>query len=138
MHIRINLFMSKFFHAILAVVVLFTTSCMKEYNSSYVTLTADLGGIESRAIADGTTVNQIAWAVYASGSDTPLNNLWGTMPLSNRQATLDLRLANGKSYDVVFFAYYTENPSQTVEIHGEINPLYYDLSFADKSITVKY
>ena len=138
MHIRINLFMSKFFHVILAVVVLFTTSCMKEDNSSYVTLTADLGGIESRAIADGTTVNQIAWAVYASGSDTPLNNLWGTMPLSNRQATLDLRLANGKSYDVVFFAYYTENPSQTVEIHGEINPLYYDLSFADKSITVKY
>ena len=60
------------------------------------------------------------------------------MPLSNRKATLDLRLANGKSYDVVFFAYYTENPSQTVEIHGEINPLYYDLSFADKSITVKY
>jgi hypothetical protein len=52
--------MSKFFHAILAVVVLFTTSCMKEDNSSYVTLTADLSGIESRAIADGTTVNQIA------------------------------------------------------------------------------
>ena len=92
MHIRINLFMSKFFHAILAVVVLFATSCMKEDNSSYVTLTADLGGIESRAIADGTTVNQIAWAVYASGSDTPLKNLWGTMPLSKEDNVITLAI----------------------------------------------
>lgn len=93
------------------VAALVATSCMGDGFRSDVTFTADLGGIESRAIADGTTVNQVAWAVYVDGSSTPLKDMWGTMPLSNRQAELNLRLTTGRTYDIVFFAYYTENPS---------------------------
>lgn len=130
--------MSKFFHFILIVATLVATSCMGDGFRSDVTFTADLGGIESRAIADGTTVNQVAWAVYVDGSSTPLKDMWGTMPLSNRQAELNLRLTTGRSYDIVFFAYYTENPSSTTEINGEINPLYYEVSFIDKMVSVKY
>lgn len=131
-------FMSKFFHFILMVATLVATSCMGDGLRSSVTFVADLGGIETRAIADGTTVNQVAWAVYVDGSNTPLEDMWGTMPLTNRQAVLNLRLATGRTYDIVFFAYYTENPSSVAEVNGEINPLFYNVSLNERSVSVKY
>ena len=137
------LYMSKFFQFILAVAVLATSSCMKEdyllaRRGCDVTFIADLGGSVSRAFADGENVNEVAWAVYTAGSDTPLKDLWGTMPLNDRQAVLDIRLVNGRSYDIVFFAYYTENPSDKIEINGNIDPRYYNVLFDSKKVSIKY
>lgn len=136
--------MSKFFRLILLCVVLIaTTSCMEENFSLFrrqydVKLTADLNGSQSRAIADGKSVNEVAWAVYAAGTETPLENLWGVMPINNQQCELEIRLATGKSYDIAFFAYYTDTPVTKNIVGGQINPRYYNVLFDQKKVTVKY
>lgn len=136
--------MSKFFRLILLGLVLFaSTSCMEENFSLFrrkydVKLVADLSGGQSRAIADGKSVNEVAWAVYADGSDTPLENLWGVMPINNNQCELALRLASGKTYDIAFFAYYTDNPASKAVIGGAIEPRYYNVLFDEKKVTIKY
>ena len=131
-----------FRYILVALFVVTAVSCAKEEypfrRGKEVSFVADLGGIESRAIADGLTVNEVAWAVYAAGESSPLNNLWGTMPISNKQAELNIRLATGMSYDVVFFAYYTENPTTKTTIGGEIDPLYYEFLLDQKVIKVDY
>lgn len=119
------------------------TSCSKDALSSVksgeqvvVEFTASLGGIASRAVADGQSVNEIAWAVYREGERTPLPEMWGTAPMSDKQASLSMRLVTGKKYDLVFFAYYTENPTTEQTINGTIAPKYYTVELdAAKSNT---
>ena len=106
--------MKRFFHFMMAVAVIFSAaSCAKENVSVApegqeveVSFVADLGGaLGSRAIADGTTVDEVAWAVYEDGANAPLENLQGTLKIEGKQATLNVRLATGKTYDIAFFAY---------------------------------
>ena len=136
--------MSKFFRLILlSVVLIATTSCMEENFSLFrrrydVKFTADLYGGQTRAFADGKSVNEVAWAVYADGDDEPLDNLWGVMPINNQQCELEIRLASGKTYDIAFFAYYTDTPVSRSVVGGQINPRYYNVLFNQKKVTIKY
>ena len=142
--------MKKFFLLMMtAATMLFASSCSKEQISTSipvgeqvtVTLTADLGAIGSRAIADGLNVNEVAWAIYVEGADTPLDDLQGVLPINNKQGTLEVRLVTGKSYDIALFAYSTKNPAtaQTLTIDGaETDPSYYSVDWNNKQVSVLY
>ena len=142
--------MKKFFLLVMtAAAVLFASSCSKEQLSTLtpvgeqvtVTLTADLGAIGSRAIADGLKVNEVAWAIYLEGEDTPLSDMQGVIPISQKQGTLEVRLVTGRSYDIALFAYSTENPttSQALTINGaQTAPSYYSVDWNNKMVSVLY
>ena len=129
-----------------AMTVLFAASCSKEQINNTVpmgeqvtvSLTADLSAIESRAIADGLSVNEVAWAIYLHGADTPLPEMQGVLPISNKQGTLEVRLVTGKSYDVALFAYYAENPVAQQTLTDAVLPAYYSVDWNSKSISVLY
>ena len=135
--------MKKIFRMMLAAAIVFgAASCAKE-NSSVapgqeveVSFVADLGGtLGSRAIADGTTVDEVAWAIYEDGTTTPLANLQGTLVLNNKQAQLDVRLVTGKTYDIAFFAYKAVEAAEAVK--GVVDPVHYVVNWAEQSVTMK-
>ena len=128
-----------------AATMLFASSCSKEQISSNapvgeqvtVTLTADLGAIESRAISDGLSVNEVAWAIYLHGADKPLPELYGVLPISNKQGTLEVRLVTGKSYDIALFAYYKDGAT-TEQALGAATPKFYNVDWDNKTIALNY
>ena len=115
-------------------------SCAKEQVSDVqvgqeveVTFAADLGGaLGSRAIADGTTVDEVAWAIYEDGADTPLDSLQGTLVLVDKKATLNVRLVTGKTYDVAFFAYKAKAAAED----GVVDPKHYTVKWDEKTVTM--
>lgn len=138
--------MKKFLLFVMAAIAMVATSCTKEQTTTSVplgeevtvTFTADLGAIESRAIADGQKVNEVAWAIYLEGAAEPLADLKGVLPINNKQGVLEVRLVTGKSYDLAFFAYSTEQAASE-QVNG-VNPTpsYYAVDWNTKSITVEY
>ena len=111
----------RFFVAILTVVG--ATSCANEFShiaqqTADVTITTSLNSLESRLIADGSTVDELAWAVYLDGKTTPHKNMCGTVALQNKQATLNLRLATGQTYDIVLFAYKSAEAKAIEEVEA--------------------
>ena len=138
--------MKKFLLFVMAAIAMVATSCTKEQTTTSVplgeevtvTFTADLGAIESRAIADGLKVNEVAWAIYLEGAAEPLADLKGVLPINNKQGVLEVRLVTGKSYDIAFFAYSTEQAAAE-QVNG-VNPTpsYYAVDWNTKSITVEY
>lgn len=82
----------------------------KSGNMSTVSFTTELpAGIQTRAYADGTTATSLKYAIYESGTTTPLkvfggDATYGTATLTAKKATVTMQLATGKNYDVVFWA----------------------------------
>lgn len=119
-----------------AAVIFSAVSCAKENVSVApegqeveVSFVADLGGaLGSRAIADGTTVDEVAWAVYEDGANAPLEKLQGTLEIKDKQATLNVRLATGKTYDIAFFAYKKDENG---------GPLHYSVFWDEKKVCMK-
>ena len=125
-----------------AAVVFSAASCAKEDVSVApvgqeveVAFVADLGALGTRAIADGTTVDEVAWAIYEDGAEAPLENLQGTLLLNGKQATLNVRLATGKTYDLAFFAYKAVEAKE--ELKGNVDPVHYDVVWAEKKVCMK-
>ena len=126
-----------------AAVIFSAVSCAKENVSVApegqeveVSFVADLGGaLGSRAIADGTTVDEVAWAVYEDGANAPLENLQGTLKIQDKQATLNVRLATGKTYDIAFFAY--KAVEAKTELKGTVDPLHYSVFWDEKKVCMK-
>ena len=128
----------------MAIAVIFSVaSCAKEdvsvapeVQEVEVSFVADLGGaLGSRAIADGTTVDEVAWAVYEDGANAPLENLQGTLKIQDKQATLNVRLATGKTYDIAFFAYKAQEAK--TELKGTVDPVHYNVFWAEKKVCMK-
>ena len=142
--LQINNFnaMKRFFRFLMAAAVIFSAaSCAKDVSVApmgqevEVAFVADLGGaLGSRAIADGKTVDEVAWAVYEDGQTTPLENLQGTLVLEGKQATLNIRLATGKTYDIAFFAYKAVEAKE--ELNGTVDPVHYAVNWAEQSISM--
>ena len=91
--------------------IMMTTACSNENNEpvittdeANVTFTVNLDGIDSRAISDGTTVDQLVFAVYDDqGNELPAlrqNNV----AVSNRQATVTTHVTMGQKYSFAFWA----------------------------------
>ena len=121
--------MKKIFYCLCAASAMLFTACSDEAvnapveGESLVTITtqlpADLG---TRAFGDGTTATNLTYAVYEAGQKTPLI-VNDELTFSGLTATVNLRLANGKSYDLVFWAdaagspYTFDADAQTVNIN---------------------
>ena len=128
-----------------AATMLFASSCSKEQISTTVpvgeevavTLTADLGAIESRAIADGTLVNEVAWAIYLNDEDKTLTELYGVLPIKDQKGTLNVRLVTGRSYDIALFAYH-KDVATTEQALGKATPKFYKVDWDSKTIELNY
>ena len=118
----------KLIYCLCASAMLFTACSDEAVNApvegeSLVTITtqlpADLG---TRTFGDGMTATNLTYAVYEKDSQTPLIVSKDQVTFSGLTATVKLRLANGKSYDLVFWADAADAPytfnaaSQTVSI----------------------
>ncbi|MDE6276749.1 MAG: hypothetical protein K2M06_01425 [Muribaculaceae bacterium] len=91
-----------------------------------VSFTASLpASIDSRAYSDGTTATALSWAIYETGSKTPL--LTGSETFSGLKATVSTTLVTGKTYDFVFWA---QNPSAPYEFNAAAQTVTIDYSSA--------
>ena len=119
----------KLIYCLCASAMLFTACSDEAVNApvegeSLVTITtqlpADLG---TRTFGDGMTATNLTYAVYEKDSQTPLIVSKDQVTFSGLTATVNLRLANGKSYDLVFWADAAGSPytfnarTQTVSIN---------------------
>ena len=118
----------KLIYCLCASAMLFTACSDEAVNApvegeSLVTITtqlpADLG---TRTFGDGMTATNLTYAVYEKDSQTPLIVSKDQVTFSGLTATVNLRLANGKSYDLVFWAdaagspYTFDAAAQTVKL----------------------
>ncbi|MDE6276750.1 MAG: hypothetical protein K2M06_01430 [Muribaculaceae bacterium] len=78
--------------------------------------------IGSRAYSDGTTATALSWAIYETGTKTPL--LTGSETFSGLKTTVSTTLVTGKTYDFVFWA---QNPSAP-----------YEFDAATQAVTIDY
>ena len=102
-------------------------------------------GLQSRSMGDGTTATRLNYAVYESGTTTPLiytstdnpgsisstassGHAVPTVTMENKRATVNLQLATGLTYDVIFWADaptgspYTFDPtSQSIKVDYTTN-----------------
>lgn len=120
----------------LAAAAFAVTSCSQDApeaavggDKANVTLTTTLpDGMGTRAFADGQQAKDLVYAVYESGSKTPLamfNGATKGQTTITTAQTVNLQLATGKKYDVVFFAsatgtsFYTfDEAAQTVKVNN--------------------
>ena len=148
-------------HAAVLATMLTSISCSQEEvaggqagDESVVTFTAQLpGSPQSKAIGDGMTATTLSYAVYAQGTKTPLITSEDEVTFTNGQATISLRLASGRSYDLLFWAdaydaknsnapYTVDFSTQTLTIdYDAAKPLSNDESldafFGNANVTVK-
>ena len=91
----------------------FATSCSNDDfdspqngSEAVVSLTAQLPeGLQSRAFGNGTTANTLSYAVYMqNGEGWTLTNTIKDNEAINMSKTINLRLTNGKTYQIVFWA----------------------------------
>ena len=99
-------------------------------DESVVTFTAQLpGSPQSKAIGDGMTATTLSYAVYAQGTTTPLITSKDKVTFTNGQATISLRLASGRSYDLLFWA----------DAYGaEDSEAPYTVDFNTQTLTIDY
>ena len=113
--------MKKLFLGLLAGVAMLFTACQDEEvkavvdGDTTVSITAQLPtGVSTRAYADGKTATKLTYAIYEKGQTTVL--ISGTANFDDRKTTVNVRLVNGKTYDMLFWAQadgapYTFEPS---------------------------
>lgn len=104
---------NKYLSAVAIASMVFATSCssddfdsLQDGAESMVTLTAQLpDGLQSRAFGDGTTAQTLSYAVYVQNNGTwTLTDVTSTDEAINLSKTVNLRLTNGQTYQVVFWA----------------------------------
>ena len=117
----------KLIYCLCASAMLFTACSDEAVNApvegeSLVTITAQLpADLGTRAFGDGTTATNLTYAVYEAGQTDP--RITGNATFVDLKTTVNLRLANGKSYDLVFWADAAGSPytfdarTQTVSIN---------------------
>ena len=117
--------------------LLSTASCSDEQfagdltgGETTVTFNAQLpAGLQTRAAGDGLTATTLSYAVYEQGKTTPVITSEDEVTFENRQASVSLRLAKGKTYDFLFWA----------DAYGKgdaKNP--YTVDFGTQTLTVNY
>ena len=117
--------------------LLSTASCSDEQfagdltgGETTVTFNAQLpSGLQTRAAGDGLKATTLSYAVYEHGTTTPVITSEDEVTFVNKQATLSLKLAKGKTYDFIFWA-------DSYEKDDAENP--YDVDFATQTLTVDY
>lgn len=151
--------MKKILWAALAMVMTLTAavSCQKENRavdrSDKVSVRFNVAAptdAQTRAIADGKTVNFVYWAAFDE-DNAPVNGLNGKEPLIDMTASFDVRLVKDYPYNFVFWAHYEdENGVQkaydltsfisdakvAVSYEGNANDEYRDAFHKQETITI--
>ena len=117
--------------------LLSTASCSDEQfagdltgGETTVTFNAQLpAGLQTRTAGDGETANTLSYAVYEHGTTTPVITSEDEVNFVNKQATISLKLAKGKTYDFLFWA-------DSYGKDAEENP--YTVDFGSQTLTVNY
>lgn len=96
-------------YSILAIAgIMMTTACSNENNEpaneSNVTFTVNLDGIDSRTISDGTTVDQLVFAVYDDQGNEITALRQNDIPIDDKQAIVTTKIAMGQKYSFAFWA----------------------------------
>lgn len=119
-----------FLYSALAATMLLTTACQDDAllnnnqgDNALVTINLTTPQIATRAYSDGTTAQNLQYAVYAEDG-TLLNDLTVTDATINMKTKVDLQLTTGNKYRLVFWALSTDAP--------------YTIDFAGKKMTVDY
>ena len=117
--------------------LLSTASCSDEQfagdltgGETTVTFNAQLpSGLQTRTAGDGKTATTLSYAVYEQGETTPVITSEDEVTFVNKQATLSLKLAKGKTYDFIFWA----------DAYGKNDPKNpYTVDFGKQTLTVNY
>jgi hypothetical protein len=124
--------MNKLLSVLVILTMFFFASCSEKDLSSlqdgderWVTFMAQLpGGLQSRAIGDGTTATTLSYAVYETGTQKPLITSDDKVTFENLTAKVALRLVTGKTYDIIFWADAADSP--------------YTLDFEAQKVSVSY
>ena len=101
--------MRKLFSIFAASLMLFAASCSTEKldeptGDGNVTFTVQLpGGLQSRALGDGTTATKLYVSVYEKDGNSPLSVSPAAQAIDLNK-TVTLQLVTGKTYDIVFWA----------------------------------
>ena len=114
-------------------------SCQQEnlepVRSNTVTITVEApGALNTKAIADGTNVNEVHYAVYKTNSNEehaievadsePLAQ--GCVEMANKRATINFDLLQDQNFTVIFWAqvkgagHYTLNDLRTIEVNSTV------------------
>ena len=117
--------------------LLSTASCSDEQfagdltgGETTVTFNAQLpAGLQTRTAGDGMTATTLSYAVYEEGTTTPVITSEDEVTFVNKQATISLKLAKGKTYDFLFWA-------DSYGKDAEENP--YTVDFGTQTLTVNY
>ncbi len=134
--------MKKLFSMLAMAVALIATSCSQDDfdvaggNEATVTFSVQLPqDIATRAYSDGLTATNLYYAVYAKGSKTVLitNKKEGgeVVTFDNKVATVNLALANGMSYDMIFWAVSPNNDTYNVDFAAQTMTVDYTKMFAN-------
>jgi hypothetical protein len=118
----------------------FTASCQQEnlepaQKGNTVTITVEApGAINTKAIADGTNVNEVHYAVYKTEANEPhaIGNpdeeplAQGVVEMSNKRASVEFDLLQDQKYTVIFWAqvadarHYTLGDLRTITVASEV------------------
>ena len=126
--------MKKIFKSLAALALIaFAASCSKEQaveaipsgEEALVSFTVSTPALQTKAIADGNTVDKVSCNVYdAEGALISNSEISKTIAISGGKATFSVRLVTGQTYSFIFWAYKEGAP--------------YTFSAADKKVTVSY
>ena len=120
--------------------IFFAASCQQENlepvaANNTVTITVEApGALNTKAIADGTNVNEVHYAVYKTNSNEehaievadsePLAQGW--VEMANNRATINFDLLQDQNFTVIFWAqvqnagHYTLNDLRTIEVNSTV------------------
>ena len=130
--------------------MMFASSCQNELEvgavgeESVVSFTISTPDMGSRAYSDGSTATVLQYAVYEG--ETELRDLTVMDATINGSTTVELKLATGKTYNVIFWAAAPNAPYTFTPADGKVSVNYgsaisnnenLDAFYAVKEITVK-
>ena len=123
------------FTALAATTLLFATSCQQDEvfvdgNEATVTFEVGTPQMATRAYSDGLSAKNLQWAVYnEDDTDSPViragQQLSGETTLVNGKASVNITLAAGKNYNVLFWAE-AENAPYNVDFETKKLSVVYD------------
>ena len=109
--------MKKIYFAAISAALLMTASCSNEAveptDQATVQFSVNLDDIQSRAIGDGTTVDQLVFAVYDSEGNELTNLRQNDVTVADKQAQVTTTVARGQKYTFVFWAQKSGNTHYT-------------------------
>ena len=125
------------FFGMLVAMILLATSCQHDEvlidnNNSVVTFEISTPEIATRAtFSDGTTATQLQYAVYDDKYNLiDREGLKGTAQLANKKANIQMKLAAGKTYNVLFWAA-APNAPYTIDFKNLVMNVNYDAAVSN-------